>query len=238
MTTKLAAEFLGTFWLVLGGCGSAVLAAAVPDVGIGLLGVSLAFGLTVLTGAYTFGPISGGHFNPAVSVGLCAGGRFPKTDLVPYIVAQTAGAIVASGVLYLIASGAPGFDLAAGFASNGYAEHSPGKYSLVAALVTEVVMTFMFLLVIHGTTHHRAPVGFAGLAIGLCLTLIHLISIPVTNTSVNPARSTGPALFVGGWALGQLWLFWVAPIAGALLAGATFRALFEPDEKEPPVTGR
>jgi len=238
MTTKLAAEFLGTFWLVLGGCGSAVLAAAFPDVGIGLLGVSLAFGLTVLTGAYTFGPISGGHFNPAVSVGLCAGGRFPKTDLVPYIVAQTAGAIVASGVLYLIASGAPGFDLAAGFASNGYAEHSPGKYSLVAALVTEVVMTFMFLLVIHGTTHHRAPVGFAGLAIGLCLTLIHLISIPVTNTSVNPARSTGPALFVGGWALGQLWLFWVAPIAGALLAGATFRALFEPDEKEPPVTGR
>ena len=238
MSTKLAAEFLGTFWLVLGGCGSAVLAAAFPDVGIGLLGVSLAFGLTVLTGAYTFGPISGGHFNPAVSVGLCAGGRFPKTDLVPYIVAQTAGAIVASGVLYLIASGAPGFDLAAGFASNGYAEHSPGKYSLVAALVTEVVMTFMFLLVIHGTTHHRAPVGFAGLAIGLCLTLIHLISIPVTNTSVNPARSTGPALFVGGWALGQLWLFWVAPIAGALLAGAVFRALFEPEEPEPPVIGR
>jgi aquaporin Z len=238
MTKKLAAEFLGTFWLVLGGCGSAVLAAAFPDVGIGLLGVSLAFGLTVVTGAYTFGPISGGHFNPAVSVGLWDGGRFPRTDLVPYIVAQTAGAIVASGVLYLIASGAPGFDLAAGFASNGYAEHSPGKYSLVAALVTEVVMTFMFLLVIHGTTHRRAPVGFAGLAIGLCLTLIHLISIPVTNTSVNPARSTGPALFVGGWAVGQLWLFWMAPIAGALLAGAVFRALFEPEVQEPPVTGR
>jgi aquaporin Z len=238
MTIKLAAEFLGTFWLVLGGCGSAVLAATFPGVGIGLLGVSLAFGLTVLTGAYTFGPISGGHFNPAVSVGLWAGGRFPGGQLIPYVVAQTAGAIVAAGVLYVIASGTHGFDLAAGFASNGYGDHSPGKYSLTAALVTEVVMTFMFLLVIHGTTHHRAPVGFAGTAIGLCLTLIHLISIPVTNTSVNPARSTGPALFVGGWALGQLWLFWVAPIAGALLAGAVFRALFEPYEQEPPVTGR
>ena len=238
MTTKLAAEFLGTFWLVLGGCGSAVLAATFPGVGIGLLGVSLAFGLTVLTGAYAFGPISGGHFNPAVSAGLWAGGRFPSGQLIPYIVVQTAGAIVAAGVLYVIASGTHGFDLAAGFASNGYGEHSPGKYSLTAAMVSEVVMTFMFLLVIHGTTHHRAPVGFAGIAIGLCLTLIHLISIPVTNTSVNPARSTGPALFVGGWALGQLWLFWVAPIAGALLAGVVFRTLFEPDEREPPVTGR
>jgi len=190
MTTKLAAEFLGTFWLVLGGCGSAVLAATFPGVGIGLLGVSLAFGLTVLTGVYAFGPISGGHFNPAVSAGLWAGGRFPSGQLIPYIVVQTAGAIVAAGVLYVIASGTHGFDLAAGFASNGYGEHSPGKYSLTAAMVTEVVMTFMFLLVIHGTTHHRAPVGFAGIAIGLCLTLIHLISIPVTNTSVNPARST------------------------------------------------
>jgi aquaporin Z len=238
VTTKLAAEFLGTFWLVLGGCGSAVLAATFPGVGIGLLGVSLAFGLTVLTGAYTFGPISGGHFNPAVSAGLWAGGRFPTTSLIPYVVAQTAGAIVAAGVLYLIASGTAGFDLAAGFASNGYGAHSPGKYSLTAALVTEVVMTFMFLLVILGTTHRRAPVGFAGVAIGLCLTLIHLISIPVTNTSVNPARSTGPALFVGGWAVGQLWLFWAAPIAGALLAGVVFRTLFEPDEHEPAVTGR
>jgi len=238
MTTKLAAEFLGTFWLVLGGCGSAVLAATFPGVGIGLLGVSLAFGLTVLTGAYAFGPISGGHFNPAVSVGLCAGGRFPPAHLLPYIIAQTVGAIVAAGVLYVIASGTHGFDLAAGFASNGYGDHSPGKYSLTAALVAEIVMTFMFLMVIHGTTHRRAPVGFAGMAIGLCLTLIHLISIPVTNTSVNPARSTGPALFVGGWAVQQLWLFWVAPIAGALLAGVVFRGLFEPDVQEPPVTGR
>ena len=238
MTPKLAAEFLGTFWLVLGGCGSAVLAATFPGVGIGLLGVSLAFGLTVLTGVYAFGPISGGHFNPAVSVGLWAGGRFPGSQLLPYVVVQTAGAIVAAGVLYVIASGTHGFDLAAGFASNGYGDHSPGKYSLTAALVTEVVMTFMFLMVIHGTTHRRAPVGFAGIAIGLCLTLIHLISIPVTNTSVNPARSTGPALFVGGWAVGQLWLFWAAPIAGALLAGAVFRTLFEPDAHEPPVTGR
>src|SRR5215467_4067071 len=238
MTTKLAAEFLGTFWLVLGGCGSAVLAATFPGVGIGLLGVSLAFGLTVLTGAYAFGPISGGHFNPAVSVGLCAGGRFPAAQLLPYVIAQTVGAIVAAGVLYLIASGTHGFDLAAGFASNGYGDHSPGKYSLTAALVAEIVMTFMFLTVIHGTTHRRAPVGFAGLAIGLCLTLIHLISIPVTNTSVNPARSTGPALFVGGWAVQQLWLFWVAPIAGAALAGGIFRALFEPEFEEPPVTGR
>src|SRR4030095_4115478 len=198
MTPTLAAEFLVTFWLVLGGCGSAVLAAAFPQVGIGLTGVSLAFGLTVVTGAYALGPISGGHFNPAVSVGLCTGGRFPAAQLLPYIVAQTVGAIVAAGVLYLIASGAPGFDLAAGFASNGYGEHSPGKYSLTAALVSEVVMTFMFLLVIHGTTHSRAPVGFAGLAIGLCLTLLHLISIPVTNTSVHPAPRHGAALSAGG----------------------------------------
>ncbi len=238
MVSKVSAEFLGTFWLVLGGCGSAVLAAGFPQLGIGFLGVALAFGLTVVTGVYAFGPISGGHFNPAVSLGLWAGGRFPASRLLPYVVAQVAGAIVASGVLYLIASGKEGFDLAAGFASNGYGAHSPGGYALSAALVTEIVMTFMFLLVIHGSTHARAPVGFAGLSIGLCLTLIHLISIPVTNTSVNPARSTGPALFVGGWALGQLWLFWVAPIAGALLAGVVFRALFEEEPPEPPVTGR
>src|SRR4029434_8055528 len=227
MGVKLLAEFLGTFWLVLGGCGSAVLAAAFPQVGIGLTGVSLAFGLTVVTGAYALGPISGGHFNPAVSIGLCAGGRFPASDLPAYIVAQVAGAVVAAGVLYLIASGKAGFDLKAGFASNGYGEHSPGAYGFGAAAVCEIVMTFMFLIVILGSTHKRAPVGFAGLAIGLALTLIHLISIPVTNTSVNPARSTGPALFVGGWALEQLWLFWVAPIIGALLAGYAHRALLE-----------
>src|SRR4051812_1873028 len=215
MFPKLAAEFLGTFWLVLGGCGSAVLAAAFPNVGIGLLGVSLAFGLTVLTGAYALGPISGGHFNPAVSVGLWAGGRFPGGMLLPYIVAQVVGGALGAGVLYLIASGRADFSLAAGFASNGYGGHSPGGYSLTAALVSEVVMTFMFLVVILGTTHKRAPVGFAGLAIGLALTLIHLISNPVTNTSVNPARSTGTAVFVGGWALQQLWLFWLAPIVGA-----------------------
>jgi aquaporin Z len=238
MYAKLSAEFLGTLWLVLGGCGSAVLAAAFPAVGIGLLGVSLAFGLTVLTGAYAFGPISGGHFNPAVSVGLWAGGRFPTAHLLPYVVAQVAGAIVGAGVLYLIASGKADFSLAAGFAANGYADHSPGKYSLTAALTSEVVMTFMFLLVILGSTHQRAPVGFAGLAIGLALTLIHLISIPVTNTSVNPARSTGPALFVGGWALDQLWLFWIAPIVGAAIAGFVYRALFESDRPEVPVTGR
>jgi aquaporin Z len=238
MRAKLLAEFLGTFWLVLGGCGSAVLAAAFPSVGIGLLGVSLAFGLTVLTGAYALGPISGGHFNPAVSVGLWAGGRFPAGQLLPYIVAQVLGAIVAAGILYLIASGKADFSLAGGFASNGYDEHSPGKYSLAAALVSEVVMTFMFLIVILGATHHRAPVGFAGLAIGLALTLIHLISIPVTNTSVNPARSTGPALFVGGWALQQLWLFWIAPIVGAALAGVTYRTLLEGEWLQPPVTGR
>src|SRR4249920_4198602 len=209
MSRSLAAEFVGTFWLVLGGCGSAVLAAAFPEVGIGFTGVSLAFGLTVLTGAYALGPISGGHFNPAVSFGLWAGGRFPSSRLLPYVIAQVGGAIVAAGVLYLIASGKAGFELAGGFASNGFGEHSPGKYSLGAALVSEIVMTFMFLVVILGATHKRASAGFAGIAIGLCLTLIHLISIPVTNTSVNPARSTGPALFVGGWAIEQLWLFWV-----------------------------
>jgi aquaporin Z len=237
--SKLSAEFIGTFWLVLGGCGSAVLAAAFPDVGIGLLGVSLAFGLTVVTGAYAFGPISGGHFNPAVSVGLWAGGRFPAALLLPYVVAQVVGGIVGAGVLYFIASGGPGFSLAGGFASNGYGVHSPGGYSLAAGLACEIVMTFMFLFVILGATHKRAPVGFAGLAIGLALTLIHLISIPVTNTSVNPARSTGPALFVGGWALQQLWLFWVAPLVGAALAGVTYKALLEGREvEEPPITGR
>jgi aquaporin Z len=215
------AEFFGTFWLVLGGCGSAVLAAAFPHVGIGLLGVSLAFGLTVLTMAYAIGPISGCHLNPAVSIGLWAGRRFPGNKLAPYIVAQVLGGIVAGAILFLIASGKTGFDASAGFASNGYGEHSPGGYSLLAALVCEIVMTAMFLLVILGSTSKRAPAGFAPLAIGLCLTLIHLISIPVTNTSVNPARSTGVALFAGGWALGQLWLFWIAPILGALL-GATF----------------
>jgi len=234
---KLVAEFLGTFWLVLGGCGSAVLAAAFPELGIGFTGVSLAFGLTVLTGAYAFGPISGGHFNPAVSFGLWAGGRFPIGQLLPYIVAQVVGAVAAAGVLYLIASGKAGFDVTAGFASNGFGEHSPGKYSFGAAVITEVVMTFMFLIVILGVTHKRAPVGFAGIAIGLCLTLIHLISIPVTNTSVNPARSTGPALFVGGWAIEQLWLFWVAPIVGAVVAGWVSRTIFD-SAHEPTVGGR
>lgn len=238
MFAKLAAEFIGTFWLVLGGCGSAVLAAAFPHVGIGLLGVSLAFGLTVVTGAYALGPISGGHFNPAVSVGLWAGGRFPGSQLVPYIIVQVAGAIVGAGVLYLIASGKSDFSVAGGFASNGYGEHSPGGYSLMASCVSEIVMTFMFLIVILGATHKRAPVGFAGIAIGLALTLIHLISIPVTNTSVNPARSTGPALFVGGWALEQLWLFWVAPIVGAALAGFVYKAVLEGPAEAPPVTGR
>ena len=237
MFAKLSAEFLGTFWLVLGGCGSAVLAAAFPEVGIGLLGVSLAFGLTVLTGAYALGPVSGGHFNPAVSVGLWAGGRFPASDLLPYIVAQVVGGVAGAGVLYLIASGKADFSLAGGLASNGYGEHSPGKYSMLSGLITELVMTFMFLIVILGATHQRAPVGFAGLAIGLALTLIHLISIPVTNTSVNPARSTGPALFVGGWALQQLWLFWIAPVIGAALAGFVYKAVLEGDRAEPPVTG-
>jgi aquaporin Z len=217
------AEFFGTFWLVLGGCGSAVLAAAFPGVGIGLLGVALAFGLTVLTMAFAIGHISGCHLNPAVSVGLWAGGRFPANKLLPYIVAQVLGAIVAGGVLFVIASGKAGFDVTAGFASNGYGAHSPGGYSLVAALVTEVVMTMMFLLIILGATDKRAPQGFAPIAIGLGLTLIHLISIPVTNTSVNPARSTGVALFVGDWAVAQLWLFWLAPIAGALLGAVVYR---------------
>ncbi len=218
-----AAEFIGTFWLVLGGCGSAVLAAAFPEVGIGLHGVSLAFGLTVLTMAYAIGHISGCHLNPAVSIGLWAGGRFPANKLAPYIAAQVLGGIAAAAVLYVIASGAPGFDVANGFASNGYGAHSPGDYSLVAALVTEVVMTMFFLIVILGATDTRAPAGFAPIAIGLALTLIHLISIPVTNTSVNPARSTGVALFVGDWAVTQLWLFWVAPIAGALLGAVAYK---------------
>lgn len=222
---KLAAEFVGTFWLVLGGCGSAVLAAAFPGLGIGLLGVSLAFGLTVLTMAYAIGHISGCHLNPAVSIGLWAGGRFEARELLPYIVAQVAGAIAAGAVLYVIASGKVGFDAAGGFASNGYGAHSPGTYSLLAALVCEVVMTAMFLVVILGATDDRAPKGMAPIAIGLCLTLIHLISIPVTNTSVNPARSTGVALFAGGWALEQLWAFWVAPIVGALLGAGIYRAI-------------
>ncbi len=225
MTSKLGAEFIGTFWLVLGGCGSAVLAAAFPEVGIGFVGVSLAFGLTVLTMAYAIGHISGCHLNPAVSVGLWVAGRFPAAELIPYVAAQVAGAVVAGGVLYVIASGAPGFELAGGFASNGYGEHSPGGYSLTAGLVTELVMTFAFLVIILGATDRRAPAGFAPLAIGLGLTLIHLISIPVTNTSVNPARSTGPAVFVGGWALAQLWLFWVAPIVGAAVAGVFYKWL-------------
>jgi len=223
------AEFLGTFWLVFGGCGSAVLAAAFPNVGIGLLGVSLAFGLTVLTMAYAIGHISGCHLNPAVTVGLAAGGRFSWSEVVPYAIAQVIGAIVAAALLYLIASGKAGFDLSAGLASNGYGEHSPGHYSLGAALITELVMTFMFLMIILGATDARAPQGFAPLAIGLALTLIHLISIPVTNTSVNPARSTGPALVVGGWALQQLWMFWVAPIAGAAIAGIVYRLFAEAD---------
>jgi aquaporin Z len=220
---KYIAELIGTFWLVLGGCGSAVLAAAFPDVGIGLLGVSLAFGLTVLTMAYAIGHVSGCHLNPAVSIGLWAGGRFASKELVPYIIAQVAGAIIAGGVLYLIASGQEGFKLADGFASNGFGEHSPGKYSMGAALITEVVMTMMFLFVILGATAKRAPQGFAPVAIGLCLTLIHLISIPVTNTSVNPARSTGVAVFAGDWALTQLWLFWVAPILGAVIGAVAWR---------------
>ncbi|MGN5146384.1 MULTISPECIES: aquaporin Z [Aeromonas] len=219
----VAAEFLGTFWLVLGGCGSAVLAAAFPHVGIGLLGVSLAFGLTVLTMAFAIGHISGCHLNPAVTVGLWAGGRFPASGVLPYIVAQVLGGIAAAAVLYVIASGQAGFDLSAGFASNGYGEHSPGGYSLTAALVCEVVMTGFFLFVIMGATDSRAPAVLAPVAIGLCLTLIHLVSIPVTNTSVNPARSTGVALFVGDWAVSQLWLFWVAPIVGAILGALAYR---------------
>lgn len=225
MAHRLGAEFFGTFWLVLGGCGSAVLAAAFPDLGIGFVGVALAFGLTVVTMAYAVGHISGGHFNPAVTFGLWAGGRIPASDIIPYWIAQVLGGIVAAAVLYLIASGKADFSLSNGFASNGYADHSPGGYSLFSALVCEVVMTFFFLLVILGSTDSKAPAGFGPLAIGLTLTLIHLISIPVTNTSVNPARSTGPALFVGGWALAQLWLFWIAPLVGAAIGGFVYKWL-------------
>lgn len=230
MTQKMLAEFLGTLWLVLGGCGSAVLAAAFPELGIGFVGVALAFGLTVLTMAFAIGHISGCHLNPAVSFGLWAGGRFPAAELLPYIVSQVAGAIVGAAILYVIASGQDEFSLSAGFASNGFGEHSPGGYSLTAVLVCELVMTLFFLLIILGATDKRAPAGFAPIAIGLGLTLIHLISIPVSNTSVNPARSTGPALFVGDWALSQLWLFWVAPIAGAIIAGLIYRAFENPSE--------
>lgn len=234
MLKKLSAEFIGTFWLVFGGCGSAILAAVFNDVGIGLAGVSIAFGLTVVTMAYALGHVSGGHFNPAVTIGLWAGGRCPAGDVAPYVVVQTVGAIAAAGVLYVIASGAPGFEVG-GFAANGYGENSPGGYSMVACLVAEVVLTAGFLMVIMGATDGRAPAGFAPLAIGLALTLIHLISIPVTNTSVNPARSTGPALFVGGWALAQLWLFWVAPLIGGVLGGVLYRWLSE--EPSAQVTG-
>jgi aquaporin Z len=238
MFVKVLAEFIGTFWLVLGGCGSAVLAAAFPGLGIGFVGVALAFGLTVLTAAYALGPVSGGHFNPAVSIGLWTGGRFPAAHVLPYIVGQVAGGIAGAAVLYLVASGKADFRLANGFAANGYGEHSPGQYSMLSGAISELVMTFMFLIVILGATHLRAPVGFAGIAIGLALTLIHLISIPVTNTSVNPARSTGPAVFVGGWALAQLWFFWVFPLIGAAVAGFVYRAIFEGARLEPPITGR
>lgn len=224
---KYAAEAIGTFWLTLAGCGSAVIAAGFPQVGIGLVGVSLAFGLSVVTMAYAIGHISGCHLNPAVTVGLAAGGRFPAGQILPYLIAQMAGAIVAAWLLYVIASGAPGFDVSKGFASNGYGAHSPGQYSMIVCFLTEVVMTMMFLFVIMGATHGRAPAGFAPLAIGLTLVMIHLVSIPVTNTSVNPARSTGPALFVGGWALSQLWLFWVAPLIGGALGGVIYRWLSE-----------
>ncbi|HSX59600.1 MAG TPA: aquaporin Z [Tahibacter sp.] len=231
MGKRLGAEFLGTFWLVLGGCGSAVLAAAVPTLGIGFAGVSLAFGLTVLTMAYAVGHVSGGHFNPAVSLGLVVGGRFPAKELPGYIVAQVLGAIAAGAILYLIASGKAGFDVTAGFASNGYAEHSPGGYSLVAALVCEIVLTAFFLIVILGATDARAPAGFAPIAIGLCLTLIHLISIPVTNTSVNPARSTGVAVFAGGWAVQQLWLFWLAPLIGAAIGAVIYKMVLADERR-------
>jgi aquaporin Z len=237
LSKRVVAEFIGTFWLVLGGCGSAVLAAAFPHVGIGLLGVALAFGLTVLTMAFAIGHISGCHLNPAVTLGLVVGGRFRGADLPAYVIAQLAGAILAAAVLYVIASGKAGFDLGAGLANNGYGEHSPGGYSLGAGFLTETVMTFMFLTVILGATDARAPAGFAPIAIGLCLTLIHLVSIPVTNTSVNPARATGPALIVGGWALAQLWLFWVAPLIGAALAGVVYRWLAG-GRAEPPLTDR
>jgi aquaporin Z len=233
---KYAAELIGTFWLTFAGCGSAVLAAAFPQVGIGLLGVALAFGLSVVTMAFAIGHISGCHLNPAVTVGLCAGGRFPGSQVIPYIVAQVIGAILGAALLYVIASGKAGFDLAGGFASNGYGDHSPGKYSLMAGFVCEVTMTAMFLFVIMGATHGRVPAGFAPLAIGLALVMIHLVSIPVTNTSVNPARSTGPALFVGGWALQQLWLFWVAPLIGGVIGGVVYRWLS--DEPAGIVEGR
>jgi aquaporin Z len=232
LAKRATAEFLGTFWLVFGGCGSAVLAAAFPSLGIGFAGVALAFGLTVLTMAYAIGHISGCHLNPAISVGLVAGKRFPAGELLPYVIAQVVGAIAAAGVLYVIASGRSGFDLQGGFASNGYGAHSPGGYSLLACFVAEAVLTMFFLLVIMGATDKRAPAGFAPIAIGLCLTLIHLVSIPVTNTSVNPARSTGPAIFVGGWAVGQLWLFWVAPIVGGALGGVVYSAIFGTEEAE------
>ncbi len=239
MTQRATAEFIGRFWLVFGGCGSAVLAAAFPQLGIGFLGVALAFGLSVLTMAYAVGHVSGCHLNPAVSVGLWAGGRFPASDLGPYIVAQVGGAIAGAAVLLAIASGRPGFDLAGGFASNGYGVHSPGGYSMFAGLLIEVVLTAMFLIIILGATDGRAPKGFAPIAIGLGLTMIHLISIPVTNTSVNPARSTGPALFVGGWALQQLWLFWLAPIVGGVVGGLVYRTLETPEavSQLPPVAG-
>ena len=239
LSRRAAAEFIGTFWLVLGGCGSAVLAAGFPHLGIGFAGVALAFGLTLLTMAYAIGHISGCHINPAVSFGLWAGGRFPASELGPYIVAQVLGGILAASVLYVIASGAPGFSLAGGFAANGYGAHSPGGYSLGSAMVCEFVMTMMFLFVIMGATDSRVPAGFAPIPIGLVLTLIHLISIPVTNTSVNPARSTGPALFAGGWAVTQLWLFWLAPIAGAIIGGSLYRALMkEPQEVDAARPGR
>lgn len=226
MTTKFAAEFIGTFWLVLGGCGSAVLAAGYPELGIGFVGVSIAFGLTVLTIVYALGRVSGAHLNPAVSFGLWAGGQFKAKELVPYIIAQVLGGIAAAGILYIIVSGKAGFEGVGDFAANGYGEHSPGGFNMISALVTEIVMTFMFLIIILGAIDERAPKGFAGLAIGLSLTLIHLISIPVTNTSVNPARSTSQAIFAGGWAIDQLWLFWVAPIVGAILAGIVYKAFF------------
>lgn len=238
MARRLTAEFIGTLWLVLGGCGSAVLAAAFPALGIGFVGVSFAFGLTVLTMAYAIGHVSGCHLNPAVSVGLCCGGRFPVKDLIPYIIAQVLGGIAGAGILYVIASGHSGFDLAGGFASNGYGEHSPGGYGPASCFAAEVAMTFGFLFVIMGSTHGSAPKGFAPIAIGLCLTLIHLVSIPVTNTSVNPARSTGPALFVGGWAVSQLWMFWVAPLIGAGLAGIVYRWVGGDEPAPISVTGR
>jgi aquaporin Z len=234
LSKRACAEFIGTFWLVFGGCGSAVLAAAFPQLGIGFLGVALAFGLTLLTMAYTIGHISGCHINPAVSVGLAVGKRFPASELLPYIIAQVLGGIAAAGVLLVIASGKPGFTLGAGFASNGYAEHSPGEYSLAACLIAELVLTFMFLMIILGATDKRAPQGFAPIAIGLGLTLIHLVDIPVTNASVNPARSTAPAVFVGGWAIHQLWLFWIAPIVGGALAGFVYEALFGESGRMPP----